>query len=68
MGPRGNIVTRVGLIPVSPQNVFPRAFSLTELFFNNVVEYNAMLIGMQLAEEIDIEHLKAYGDSKLIIN
>jgi len=48
--------------------VFPRAFSLTELFFNNVVEYNALLIGMRLAEEIDIEHLKAYGDSKLIIN
>ena len=23
---------------------------------------------MQLAEEIDLEHLKAYGDSKLIIN
>jgi len=33
-----------------------------------MTEYNALLIGMQLAEVIDVKHLKAYDDSKLIVN
>ena len=57
------------IVLVTPQNyVIPRAFSLAELCSNSVVEYNALLTGMQLAEEISIKHLKAYGDSKLIVN
>jgi len=32
------------------------------------MEYNALLIGMQLEEKIGIKHLKAYGNPKLIIN
>jgi len=32
------------------------------------VEYNTLLIGMQLVEKIGIKHLEAYGDSKLIVN
>ena len=36
--------------------------------FNNVAEYNALLIGMQIADEIGIKNLEAYGDSKLIVN
>ena len=48
--------------------MIPFAFSLTKLCFNNVLEYNALLIGMQLAEEIGVKNLEAYGDSKLIVN
>ena len=33
-----------------------------------MTEYNALLIGMQLDEEIDVKHLEAYCDSKLIVN
>jgi len=47
--------------------MIPFAFSLTKLCFNNVLEYNAHLIGMILAEEIGVKNLKAYGDSKLIV-
>ena len=36
--------------------------------FQNVAEYNALLIGMQIADEIGVKNLEAYGDSKLIIN
>ena len=69
MGPRGNIIAGVGVILVSPQNyVIPRAFSLTKTCSNNITEYNSLLIEMQLAKEIGIEYLEAYGDSKLIIN
>ena len=35
---------------------------------NNVAEYNALLISLQLAHEMGVRYLKAYGDSKLIIN
>jgi len=59
----------VGVVFISPQNhVLPRAFSLTELCSNNVAEYNALLIGLQLAHEMRVHYLEAYGGSKLIIN
>jgi len=47
--------------------VIPSAFLLTDLCSNNVVEYNALLIKMQLADEIGVRHLEAYGDSNLIV-
>ena len=48
--------------------VISRAFSLTKSCSNNVVEYNALLIGMQLAEEISVKYLEAHGEAKLIIS
>ena len=69
MGPKGKIIAGVGVVFISPQNhVFPRAFSLTESCSNNVAEYNALLIGLQLAHGMGVRYLEAYGDSKLIIN
>ena len=35
---------------------------------NNVAEYNALLIGMQIADEIAVKNLETYGGSKLIVN
>ncbi|XP_020272463.1 uncharacterized protein LOC109847642 [Asparagus officinalis] len=57
-----------GVVLTSPRNhVLPHAFSLTEPCTNNVDEYNALLIGLELARELEIRHLEAYGDSQLII-
>ena len=68
-GPRGNIVVEVGVVLVSPQNyVIPHAFSLTEPYSNNVTGYNALLIGMQIADGIGVKNLEVYGDPKLIVN
>jgi len=68
-GPRGNIIEGVGVELVSPQSyVIPCVFSLTESFFNKVVEYNALLIGMQIVDAIGAKNLEAYGYSKLIVN
>jgi len=68
-GSKGKIVARVGVIFVSPENhVLSRAFSLTEPCSNNVTKYNALLIGLQLAQQMGIRYLEAYGDSKLIIS
>ena len=33
-----------------------------------MAEYNALLIGLQLAHEMGVRYLEAYRDSKLIIN
>ena len=41
---------------------------LTESCSNNIAEYNALSIGMQIADEIGIKNLKVYSDSKLIVN
>jgi len=69
IGPTGNIIVRVGVVLVSPQNyVISLAFSLIESCSNNIAEYNALLIGIQLVEENRVMHLEAYGDSKLIVN
>ena len=46
----------------------PHAFSLTKPCSNNIAEYNALLIEMQIADEIGVKNFKAYGDSKLIVN
>ena len=41
---------------------------MTESCSSNVAEYNALLIGLQLAHGMGIRYLEAYSDSKLIIN
>ena len=47
IGPNGKIIVGVGVVFISPQNhILSRAFSLTESCFNNVAEYNALLIGL----------------------
>ena len=59
----------MGVVFISPQNhILPRAFLLTTPYSNNVAEYNALLIDLQLAHEMGVRYLEAYGDSKLIIN
>jgi len=67
--PKGRIIAGVGVVFISPQNhVLPQTFSLTEPCSNNVVKYNTLIIGLQLAYEIGVRYLEAYGDSKLIVN
>ena len=46
----------------------PRVFSVTEPCSNNVAKFNDLLIGIQITDEIGVKNLKAYGDSKLIVN
>ena len=53
-GLKGKIIAGVGVIFVSPENYVLRAFSLTESCSNNVAEYNALLIGLQLAQQMEV--------------
>ena len=60
IGPRGRIIAGVGVVFICSQNhVLPKAFSLTESCSNNVAEYNALLIGLQLAHGMGVHYLEA---------
>ncbi|KAI5344076.1 hypothetical protein L3X38_011953 [Prunus dulcis] len=59
----------VGVVFVSPErHVLPYSFSLSELCSNNVAEYQALIMGLQMAVEMKISSLEVYGDSMLVIN
>ena len=54
---------------VSPQRqILLYLFSLSELYSNNVAEYQALIVGLQVAIKIGISQLEIFGDSKLVIN
>lgn len=44
------------------------AEALIELCSNNIVEYNTLIIDLQLAKDIGAKYLKALGDSKLVVD
>ncbi|KAA0065979.1 uncharacterized protein E6C27_scaffold62G00640 [Cucumis melo var. makuwa] len=57
------------IVLISPEkHMFPYSFALAELCSNNVAEYQALIIGLQMALEIGVSFIEIYGDSKLIIN
>ena len=58
-----------GVVFVSPQRqILLYSFLLSKLYSNNVTEYQALIIGLQMAIEMGIAQLEIFGDSKLIIN
>ncbi|CAM8896658.1 unnamed protein product [Rhodiola kirilowii] len=58
-----------GVVFVSPENhLLPFSFTLTQLCSNNMAEYQALLLGLQVARQISIDKMDIYGDSQLVIN
>ncbi|XP_075665023.1 uncharacterized protein LOC142634613 [Castanea sativa] len=58
-----------GVVFISPQRqILLYSFSSSKLCSNNVAEYQALIIGLQMAIEIGISQLEIFRDSKLIIN
>ncbi|XP_074304558.1 uncharacterized protein LOC141639296 [Silene latifolia] len=54
---------------VTPQNhLMPYSFTLTQLCSNNMAEYQALILGLQMAIEIGVRDMDIYGDSKLVVN
>ncbi|XP_020258688.1 uncharacterized protein LOC109835102 [Asparagus officinalis] len=65
----GRVIAGVGVVFISSQNhILPCAVSLTKPCSNNVAEYNALLVGLDIAKQLGVKHLEAYGDSQLIVN
>ncbi|XP_010277058.1 PREDICTED: uncharacterized protein LOC104611621 [Nelumbo nucifera] len=59
---------RIGIVFVTPSGeLIPYSFSLTSLCSNNIAEYEAIIVGLEIAREMNIEHLQVYGDSQLVV-
>ncbi|XP_019235995.1 PREDICTED: uncharacterized protein LOC109216306 [Nicotiana attenuata] len=58
-----------GVVLISPERqVLPFSFVLGETCSNNAAEYQALIVGLEMALEMKILQLEIYGDSKLTIN
>ncbi|KAI0494874.1 hypothetical protein KFK09_025020 [Dendrobium nobile] len=69
--PHETPVVRVGLglVFVSPEGHTLRySYSLSEPRTNNEAEYEALIVGLELAVQMSIVRVKIFGDSQLIIN
>uniref|UniRef100_A0A1S4BC46 RNase H type-1 domain-containing protein n=1 Tax=Nicotiana tabacum TaxID=4097 RepID=A0A1S4BC46_TOBAC len=48
--------------------VMPYSFTLTQLCSNNVAEYQALILGLEMVVEMKRLQLQIFGDSQLVIN
>ncbi|XP_070020611.1 uncharacterized protein [Nicotiana sylvestris] len=59
----------VGVVFVTSQGeVLPYSFMLTQLCSNNVAEYQALILGLEMVVEIKQLQLQVFGDSQLVVN
>ncbi|XP_056685850.1 uncharacterized protein [Spinacia oleracea] len=58
-----------GVVFLSPEkHVLAYSFVLTQLCSNNMAEYQALILGLQMAVELGLKDLDIYGDSQLVIS
>ncbi|XP_074297459.1 uncharacterized protein LOC141628187 [Silene latifolia] len=63
------ITSRVGNFDDLPEKKFSTwTFYLHGLCTNNMAEYQALILGLQMAIEIGVRDMDIYGDSKLVVN
>ncbi|KAI3472363.1 hypothetical protein Pfo_031104 [Paulownia fortunei] len=59
----------IGVIFItSDGEVLPYSFILIQNYSNNVAEYQALILGLEMTVDIKQLHLKVYGDSKLVVH
>ncbi|XP_070006751.1 uncharacterized protein [Nicotiana sylvestris] len=63
---RGGAGTSV--VFLTSQGVLPYSFTLTQLCSNNVAEYQALILGLEMAVEMKRLQLQVFGDSQLVVN
>ena len=58
----------IGAVLISPEgDQYPASARLTFPYTNNIAEYEACIMGLNMAIDMEIEDLEAYGDSSPII-
>ena len=58
-----------GVVFVTPKgDVLPYAFTLTECCSNKVAEYQALILGLEMAMDVKTTRLEVFSDLKLVIN
>ena len=59
----------IGIVIILPQEAsFEFAFQTKPMTTNNQAEYEAILKGLQLLQEVKVESIEIFGDSQLVIN
>ncbi|KAK4409471.1 hypothetical protein Sango_0020100 [Sesamum angolense] len=58
----------VGVIFITSDGEVLPSFTLTQNCSNNVVEYQALILSLEMIVDVKRLHLKVFGDSKLVIN
>ena len=59
---------RVGVLLISPKGcLVPLSFKLEFEATNNVAKCEALLLGLQASWNMNIQNLKVFGDSKLVV-
>ncbi|XP_055961466.1 uncharacterized protein LOC130015405 [Mercurialis annua] len=58
-----------GVVFISPEGeVLPYAFNFSQNCSNNVAEYHPLILGLDVAIEMNIDHINVFGDSELVVN
>ncbi|XP_043725722.1 uncharacterized protein LOC122672293 [Telopea speciosissima] len=58
----------VGVLLVTPEDFYlPMAFRLKFSYTNNIVEYEACVIGLEMALSVGVKKIKVFGDSSIMI-
>ncbi|KAH9316988.1 hypothetical protein KI387_018757, partial [Taxus chinensis] len=55
------------LIPLGGEPM-PLSFKLDFDCINNIVEYEALVLGLQVAYALDVKSINIFGDSQLVVN
>ena len=60
--------TGAGLILVNPEGIIAE-YALRFKFFvtNNGAEYEALIAGLKIAKELEVDRLQVYSDSQLVV-
>ena len=58
----------VGIVLISPEGVvFETSVHLEYFCTNNQAEYEAILLGLQILDSMDVKNIEAFGDSLLVV-
>jgi ribonuclease HI len=58
----------IGIVLISPRvAVFEQSVHLEFFCTNNQVEYEAILLGLQILSSMGVKHVEAFGDSLLVV-
>ena len=58
----------IGAVLISPNGAsFEFSNQLEEYHTNNLVEYEALLFGLEILQSMGVKHVEAFGDSLLVV-
>ena len=61
--------SRIGVVLVSPEGVrLEKSLKLGFTVSNNEAEYEALIVGLRVAQKLGVEELDVFSDSRLVVN